>query len=87
MRLLVVDDDFISRQLMNTILSQYADCDIAVSGDEAVLAYKLSHKEGRPYKGIFLDIMMPGSDGYSALKMIQGMGDISEKSMGTNRLR
>jgi two-component system, chemotaxis family, chemotaxis protein CheY len=71
MRLLIVDDDFISRQLLNTILKIYGNCDVAVSGDEAVLAYKLSVKEGKPYNGIFLDIMMPGSDGYSALEGIR----------------
>ncbi len=71
MRLLLVDDDFVSRKLLVTILTPYADCDIAVSGDEAVLAYKLSHKEKRPYDGIFLDVMMPGSDGYSALEGIR----------------
>ncbi|MDC7218529.1 MAG: response regulator [Spirochaetales bacterium] len=70
-RLLIVDDDFISRQLLSTILKDYGECDVAVSGDEAVLAYKLSIKEGKPYDGIFLDIMMPGSDGYSALEGIR----------------
>jgi len=70
-RLLLVDDDFISRKLMNVILSRYALCDIAVSGDEAVMAYKLSLKEGNPYGGVFLDILMPGSDGYSALERIR----------------
>ncbi|MDC7222727.1 MAG: response regulator [Spirochaetales bacterium] len=71
MRLLIVDDDFVSRQLLNTILKPYGECDVAVSGDEAVLAYKLSHKERKPYEAIFLDIMMPGSDGYSALEEIR----------------
>ncbi len=32
MRVLIVDDDFISRRLLQKILSAHGDCDIAVDG-------------------------------------------------------
>lgn len=68
MRFLVVDDDFVIRSLMITILSQYGICDVAVSGEEAVMAVKYAYSKGTPYSAIFLDIRMPGGkDGIEAL--------------------
>ncbi len=36
MRILIVEDDFTSRKLLQRLLSQYGECDIAVNGEEAV---------------------------------------------------
>lgn len=72
MKFLVVDDDFVTRSLMNTILSRYGVCDIAVSGEEAVFAYKKAFKEGNGYSALFLDIVMPGQkDGLDTLREIR----------------
>ncbi len=72
MKFLVVDDDFVSRSLMNTILSRYGVCDIAVSAEESVFAYKRAFKSGSPYSALFLDILMPGQkDGMDALREIR----------------
>jgi len=38
MKTLVVEDDFTSRLLMQTLLSRYGECHIAVSGNEALKA-------------------------------------------------
>ncbi len=78
MRVLIVEDDFISRNLLQKILSPYGECDIAVDGKEAIEAYKLSRVKNKPYDLICMDIMMPNIDGHEALMRIREM----EKEMG-----
>ena len=75
MRILIVEDDFTSRQLLKMLLSQYGDCDIAVDGEEAVSAFKMSLEEEKHYDLICLDIMMPKMDGHEALKAIRDIED------------
>ena len=73
MRILIVEDDFISRKLLQKTLSAYGDCDIAVDGKEAIEAFRLAIGDKRTYDLICLDIMMPHIDGISALKEIRKM--------------
>lgn len=68
---LIVEDDFVSRKIMQKILSAYGECDIAVNGEEAIDAFKLAWKESRPYDLICMDIMMPVVDGQKALREIR----------------
>ena len=72
-RILVVDDDFISRKLISEILKEKANCDVAVNGNEAIEAYNLSLKDNTPYDLILLDISMPEVDGIKVLKTIREM--------------
>jgi two-component system chemotaxis response regulator CheY len=71
MRVLIVEDDFGSRKLLQSILSVYGECDIAVDGEEAIEAFTLAWKENKPYTLICMDIMMPKINGQEALKMIR----------------
>ncbi len=71
MRVLIVEDDFISRKLLEEILSPYGKCDIAVDGKGAIEAYKMSWLRNEPYDLICMDIMMPNVDGYEALVKIR----------------
>lgn len=82
MRTLIVEDDFYSRKIMQTILSQYGECDIAVNGEEAVQAFKQALEDGRPYDLMCLDIMMPVMDGHQALQRIRGIEDELELRYG-----
>ncbi|MFP4213387.1 MAG: response regulator [Desulfohalobiaceae bacterium] len=75
MRTLIVEDDFYSRKIMQTILAEYGECDVAVNGEEAVEAFKQALDEGRPYSLICLDIMMPVMDGHQALQRIRDLED------------
>jgi len=70
-RFLVVDDDHVTRELLRTILSRYAQCDLAFDGKEGIAAVRLAIEEGRPYDLLCLDIMMPQIDGHQALKGIR----------------
>ena len=71
MKILVVEDDFGSRLVLQKILSPFGDCDVAVNGSEAVDAHKSAMERGTPYDLICLDIMMPVMNGREALDHIR----------------
>ena len=71
MRILIAEDDMVSRKFLLKFLSQYGECDLTVDGLEALDAFLLSLKENKPYDLICLDIMMPKVDGVKALKTIR----------------
>ena len=73
MRVLVVEDDFISRRLLCRYLEPYGECDVAVNGNEAVGAFKQVLLSGSHYDLICLDIMMPGIDGQETLKRVRAL--------------
>jgi two-component system chemotaxis response regulator CheY len=77
-KILIVEDDFISRRILKEILSSYGECDMARDGEEAIRAFCLGWEEQNPYDLICMDIMMPEMDGQDALKRIRDM----EKEMG-----
>jgi two-component system chemotaxis response regulator CheY len=78
MKMLVVEDDFGSRRVMQKLLEPYGDVDVVVDGEEAVDAFKLAWEDSRPYDIIFMDIMMPKMDGHEALKRLRAI----EREMG-----
>ena len=71
MKTLVVEDDFTSRIILQKILTNFGDVDIAANGAEAVEAFSASLKDGTPYDLICMDIMMPEMDGQEALKRVR----------------
>ncbi len=84
MKILIVEDDFISRKLMQKFLDPYGETDVAVNGEEALDAFQMAWKEDSPYDLICLDIMMPQKDGQEVLRTIRaietGKGLEGEKS-------
>jgi len=73
MKTLIVEDDFVSRRLLQVILYSYGECHIAVNGTEAVRALELSYEENSPYDLVCLDIMMPDMDGHEVLKRLNSL--------------
>jgi two-component system chemotaxis response regulator CheY len=71
MRILIAEDDMVSRKFLSKFLSQYGECDVVVDGMETLDAYLISVKEKEPYDVICLDIMMPKVDGVKVLKAIR----------------
>jgi len=71
MRTLVVEDDFTSRLVLQTFLTRFGECHIAVNGKEAVEAFRTAGAEDRQYDLICMDIMMPEMDGQEAIRAIR----------------
>ena len=73
MRVLIVEDDFTSRKLLEKILSPFGEADLAVDGEEGIRLFRRALDSVRPYNLVCLDIMMPGMDGQQVLKMMREM--------------
>jgi two-component system chemotaxis response regulator CheY len=73
MRVLIADDEFTSRKILHKSMETLGECDMACNGKEAWEAFQTSHREGRPYELVLLDIMMPEMDGGEVLKLIRGL--------------
>jgi two-component system chemotaxis response regulator CheY len=77
LRFLLAEDDFACRLLLQTFLSRYGDCHIAVNGKEAVEAFRLSMEQEQPYDMICMDIMMPEMNGREAVQRIRAIEEVS----------
>ncbi len=73
MKILLAEDDYVTRKAMDSFLSKYGECDVTVDGVEAVDAFLLALEEEEPYDLVCLDIMMPAMDGYQVLKAIRDL--------------
>ena len=73
MKILLAEDDFVTRKFMRNFLSKYGECDVTVDGMEAVDAFMMALEEGDPYDVVCLDVMMPVMDGYQALIGIRNL--------------
>ncbi|MBU2515474.1 response regulator [bacterium] len=82
MKILIVDDDLVSRKYLHGILRRYGYCEIAVNGKEAIEYFELSIKKKDPYDMVFLDIMMPEMDGDETLEMIRKIEEDAEIASG-----
>ena len=71
MKILLAEDDFVTRKFMVNFLSKYGECDVTVDGMEAVDAFMMALEDEEPYDLVCLDIMMPVMDGYKALVAIR----------------
>ncbi|MEW6217910.1 MAG: response regulator [Thermodesulfobacteriota bacterium] len=71
MRILIAEDDFVSRAVLQEMLAPFGVCHSAVDGREAVAAFAAALDRGEPYDLVCLDIMMPGLDGQEALREIR----------------
>ncbi len=71
MKILIAEDDFISRKVLQQYLKPYGDADVAVNGKEVVAAFAEAIRKEEPYELVCLDIMMPEMDGQTALTKIR----------------
>jgi two-component system, chemotaxis family, chemotaxis protein CheY len=71
MKMLVMEDEFISRNVLTEILLPYGQVDTAENGREAVEKFNASMQSGQRYDIIFLDIMVPEITGQEVLEKIR----------------
>jgi two-component system, chemotaxis family, chemotaxis protein CheY len=71
MKILIVDDDLVSRKKMQVILKDYALIETAGDGDTAMSAFRNAWGEWKPFDLITLDISMPDMTGFAVLKKIR----------------
>ena len=71
MRILVVDDDYVSRTKLKSLLSAYGDCDAVPNGEIALQMFEKAFKESVPYNLITMDIEMPDLSGQEVVHSIR----------------
>ena len=78
MKILIAEDNIISRKMLQRILSKYGNCDFALNGIEAVEAFREAMGIGSKYDLICMDIMMPVMDGHEAIQNIRDIETTTE---------
>lgn len=75
LRILVAEDELISRILMQEMMKGLGCVHTAANGKEAIEAARMALQRRKPYQLICLDIMMPEVDGLAALAAIRQLED------------
>lgn len=70
-RFLVVEDDELSRKILESFLSEFASCDSAPDGRVGYELFKQAIVDGRPYDLICADVNMPVLDGHKMVSFIR----------------
>ncbi|MFC1490466.1 response regulator [Candidatus Latescibacterota bacterium] len=73
MKILIAEDDFVSRKLMHKFLMPYGECKIAGDGQIALDIFSLSLEKEDYFSLVCLDIMMPEIDGLDVLIEMRNM--------------
>jgi len=73
MKILIADDDFTSRVLLQELLSDFGEVQTGVTGTEAVELFRRALNAGKPFQFVCLDIMMPEESGLEALARIRAL--------------
>lgn len=73
MRILIVEDDFSSQQLLKRYLQDQGETVIADDGEKAIDVFREALATHRAFDLICLDIMLPHLDGQSVLKRIRSL--------------
>ena len=73
MKVLVIDDDKPTRQLLKAMVSKIGECETADSGKKAIAAFVEAWQDWRPFDLILLDILMPEMNGSQVLSKIRGL--------------
>jgi two-component system, chemotaxis family, chemotaxis protein CheY len=71
LRILIVEDDYITSHIMNEILSAYGECFVAENGKIAIDMFSKALDSDIAYDVVFLDIMMPELDGQETLSFLR----------------
>ena len=73
MKILIVDDRFEHRKLLQSWLKKYGQCDLIANGQDALELFEDGLENNAPYDLVLLDIMMPKMDGLTALRRLRDL--------------
>ncbi len=73
MKILIVDDELVSRRKMEILLREFGDYHAVENGNAAVRAFTEAIENGARYDLVTLDISLPDLDGTTVLKMIRDL--------------
>lgn len=79
MKMLVMEDEFVSRNVLMEILSPYGQVDPAENGREALEKFRHAFHNSERYDIVFLDIMVPEMNGQDVLKSIREIEQQNEE--------
>jgi len=71
LKVLVVEDDFTSRVLLQSLLLEFGTPHVAVDGIEAIQAFCSARQSGKPYDLVCMDVRLPEMNGMEALERIR----------------
>ena len=83
MKVLVVDDELVSRKKMEKIMTAFGQCVAVENGADALKAFEEAIVKGEPFDLITLDVSMPAMDGTEVLfeiRMIEQQKNIAKES-------
>ncbi len=70
-RFLIVEDDALSRRILEDFFTEFADCDSAEDGVAGFTMFEKAILDGRPYDLVCTDIIMPRMDGHDLIRKIR----------------
>ncbi|MCB0322380.1 MAG: response regulator [Bdellovibrionales bacterium] len=70
-RFLIVEDDATSSTLLAALLAAFGTCTVVGDGREGLIEFLLALESGEMYDALFVDIMMPLTDGRKLLRLIR----------------
>jgi len=73
MKILIVEDNPVNYRMLQVLLEQYGEIEIAVNGRAGLAAFERAHQKNSPIELIFLDIVMPEMDGHEVLERIRAL--------------
>jgi len=86
MKILIAEDDRISRSFLQKFMANYGEVEVAVDGMDAIDLYMDAIKDKDPFDLLCLDIMMPKVDGLKVLKVIRQL-ETQNKQAADSRLK
>jgi len=75
LRILIVEDEPVNRELLLLSLRGLGECRAVVSGEDAVAAQQEALEINQPFDVVFLDLMLPGMNGLQALEQLRALED------------
>jgi two-component system, chemotaxis family, chemotaxis protein CheY len=73
MRILIVEDDFSSQQLLKRYLKDQGETVIADDGENALARFREALETRNPFDLVCLDIMLPNMDGQAVLTSLRSL--------------